>query len=79
MEAEGYKLDLAVVKGERRIDVECDGASFHRDQRADSIRDERLRSAGWEVVRFSGREIQRNLDECVSRVKELLSDGVMYS
>ncbi|AFV10583.1 DNA helicase-like protein [Thermacetogenium phaeum DSM 12270] len=79
VEAEGYKLDLAVVKGERRIDVECDGASFHRDQRADSIRDERLRSAGWEVVRFSGREIQRNLDECVSRVKELLSDGVMYS
>ncbi|NSW84479.1 MAG: AAA family ATPase [Syntrophothermus sp.] len=73
VEAGGYQLDLAVVDGERRLDVECDGAAFHRDLRADFLRDERLRRAGWEVVRFSGREIQRNLDECVRKVKELLA------
>lgn len=73
VEVEGYHLDLAVMAGGLRIDVECDGAAFHRDRRADAIRDERLRGAGWEIIRFSGREIQRDLEGCVRRVKELLA------
>ncbi|MDR7450010.1 MAG: AAA domain-containing protein [Armatimonadota bacterium] len=72
VETEGYRLDLAVCRGTHRIDVECDGAAFHRDQRAHAIRDERLRRAGWEVVRFSGRDIQRDLARCVQRVIGLL-------
>ncbi len=68
LEVEGYRLDLAVVTPERKLDVECDGAAFHRDVRADFIRDERLKAAGWEVLRFSGREIQRDLEGCVARV-----------
>ncbi len=71
-EAEGYRLALAICRGPRRIDIECDGAAFHRDQRAHAIRDERLRRAGWEVVRFSGRDIQRDLAGCVQRVLDLL-------
>lgn len=74
VEAEGYQLDLAVVDGDRRLDIECDGAAFHRDLRADSLRDERLRRAGWRIVRFSGREIQRDLEGCVRRIKELLAE-----
>lgn len=72
VEVEGYRLDLAVRKGPHRLDVECDGAAFHRDQRAHAIRDERLRRAGWEVLRLSGREIQRDLVGCVRRVQEFL-------
>lgn len=72
IEAEGYRLDLSIRRGTRRIDIECDGAAFHRDQRAHAIRDERLRRAGWEVVRFSGRDIQRDLAGCVQRVMDLL-------
>lgn len=72
LEVEGYRLDLAVLAGRRRIDVECDGAAFHRNLRSDAIRDERLRRAGWMVVRFSGREIQRDVDGCVRRILHLL-------
>ncbi len=69
---DGYRLDLAVVHGNRMVDVECDGAAFHRDERAQAIRDQRLREAGWKVLRFSGRDIQRDLQGCVRRVLEAL-------
>jgi very-short-patch-repair endonuclease len=75
LEVEGYRLDLAVLAGERRVDVECDGAAFHRNLRGDAIRDERLRRSGWTVVRFSGHEIQRDVGGCVRRVLAALEGG----
>lgn len=68
----GYRLDIALERGEVRIDVECDGAVYHRDARRDSIRDQALSDAGWKVVRLPGREIISDLDSCVSRVRQLL-------
>ncbi len=47
------------------MDVECDGAPFHVDQERDRVRD---RAAGWEVLRFSGREISRDASLCAGRV-----------
>lgn len=74
VEAEGYQLDLAVVESDCRLDIECDGAAFHRGLRVDALRDEQLQRAGWRIVRLSGREIQRDLEGCVRRIKELLAE-----
>ena len=64
----GYRLDLAVESGGVRVDVECDGAPFHVDQERDCVRDRAIRDAGWEVLRFSGREISRDASACAHRV-----------
>jgi very-short-patch-repair endonuclease len=57
----------------------ADGAAFHRERRADRIRDARLTGAGWTVVRFDGREIIGNIASCVSKTFATLegskSDG----
>ncbi len=72
VEVGGRVLDLAVELGDRRIDVEVDGAAYHRDARANAIRDRELREAGWEVLRFSAREVRADPEACVGRVTELL-------
>ena len=70
-----YRLDLAVRSGDAMVDIECDGAPFHRDDERDAERDRALRERGWTVVRFSGRRIMHRLDECVGEVRELLEPG----
>jgi DNA helicase-2/ATP-dependent DNA helicase PcrA len=48
--------------------VECDGEAWH-DPAKDEIRDTRLRDLNLKVVRFTGRAIHRDAEECVRRVK----------
>lgn len=69
---DGRRLDLAVVCGHSKLDIEVDGAAYHRDARGDAIRDRALREAGWEVVRLSARDVRRDLAGCVLRVQQLL-------
>ena len=57
--AEEFRLDLAFVTDEIKLDIECDGAAFHRERRTDRIRDARLTGAGWTVVRFRRARHQR--------------------
>ena len=67
-----YRLDLAVESGAVRLDVECDGAAFHVDRERDAARDRALEEAGWAVLRFSGREISRDVERCAERVEQTL-------
>jgi very-short-patch-repair endonuclease len=69
----GNRLDLAIQRNGRRIDLECDGAAFHTDKDKDEARDRAIRSHGWDVIRFSGRRLSRELDACVA---EILAFGV---
>lgn len=69
VEVAGHRLDLAVEVGDLRLDLECDGAAYHRDRRADATRDERVRAAGWEVLRFPGRRIHTDPAGCVAEVQ----------
>ena len=64
----GRRLDLAYERGSLRLDIECDGAAFHTNTRSDEDRDALLRSEGWEVLRFSGRELSRDVGSCADRV-----------
>ncbi len=64
----GYRLDLGVEHNGRRIDVECDGAPFHTLLAADAARDSAIEMQGWTVLRFSGRELSRDVSKCADRV-----------
>jgi len=68
----GHRCDLAVVRGNKLIDIECDGRAFHSDNARDQDRDDALKAMGWSVIRFSGREISRDTNQCVRRVLDAL-------
>ncbi len=72
VEVGGRILDLAVEMNGRKVDIEVDGAAYHRDTRSDAIRDLELREAGWDVLRFSAREVRADPDACARRVIEFL-------
>ena len=67
-----YRLDLAIVSGETRIDVEADGVSTHLGSRIDAERDSRLTELGWRVVRFWNYQIRDDIDYCVQTVLDLV-------
>ena len=69
----GYRLDLAIESEGVRLDVECDGAAFHKDLRKDAIRDSELERAGWRVLRLPGTLIINDLPGCVRKVQEALA------
>jgi very-short-patch-repair endonuclease len=70
-----YKLDLAIVNGDRKLDIEVDGEMYHRDWNGelcyrDQLRNQRLFELGWDVKRFWVYQIRDDLQECIKQVKE---------
>ena len=63
-----YRLDLAIEHDGIKLDIECDGAAFHTDSKSDFNRDRNIEALGWKVLRFSHRQINRNLKACVDKV-----------
>ncbi len=73
-----YRLDLALISGERKLDIEVDGEMYHRhwsgeNVRRDILRSQRLIELGWDVQRFWVYQIRDDIDGCVSRVKKWLA------
>lgn len=69
-----YYLDLAVIKGNRRLAIEVDGEHYHKNWDGelcyrDQIRNQRLMREGWDVMRFWVYEVRDRLDETVEKVK----------
>lgn len=76
---EKYLLDLAVLDGNRRLDIEIDGERYHRNwdgelSRRDQIRNQRLMELGWDVMRFWVYQVRDDLDFCISRVQGWLNE-----
>jgi very-short-patch-repair endonuclease len=68
----GYMLDMAVFCRDSNLDIECDGDSYHsgRDKAdQDRERDNTLTTARWHILRFSGRRIMSDADQCVETVR----------
>jgi very-short-patch-repair endonuclease len=62
-----YRVDFADAP--RRLAVELDGYEFHSSKEAftnDRRRHRHLELAGWRVIRFSGAEINADVEACVS-------------
>jgi very-short-patch-repair endonuclease len=67
-----YRYDFAVERDGRTLAViECDGRQFHstpEQLERDHAKDVSAEEAGFEVFRFSGREIHRDAGDCVEQV-----------
>lgn len=77
-----YRVDFFLVttcKGESSFTViECDGHDFHEKTKEqvsrDKKRDRAITAAGASILRFSGSDIHRKLEECVEEIEEVLSN-----
>lgn len=68
----GYILDFAIIREDRKLDIETDGECWHGGER-DRKRDGYLKSRGWTVLRFKGRQVLDDIDSCVARIQGELS------
>ena len=67
-----HRLDLAIKQDNIRLDIECDGAAFHVDRERDAARDQAIEAEGWKVMRFSGRQLSRDMEGCIEAIMDLL-------
>jgi very-short-patch-repair endonuclease len=70
-----YRIDFAVKRTEapgKFIFVECDGHDFHERTKEqaerDRSKDREIQQAGIAIFRFTGREIYRDVAQCVGQV-----------
>ena len=77
-----YALDFAIYCVSGQLDVETDGDTWHSIPErieADYLRDNALRTAGWDILRFSSRHIQENIvDYALPTIMENINrlDGI---
>ncbi|MCK7575763.1 MAG: DUF559 domain-containing protein [Chromatiales bacterium] len=69
----GRRLDLAILRGNIKLDIEVDGDRYHRDpsgrrKSSDLWRDHQLRSLGWHVKRYWVYQLRENLDGCLDDI-----------
>ncbi|MDO6658005.1 endonuclease domain-containing protein [Anaerobacillus sp. 1_MG-2023] len=66
-----YRIDLAIPY--LKLAIECDGKQYHSStqQKAhDRRKDKYLRSKGWKVMRFTGRQINRNPKAILLKIQQ---------
>jgi very-short-patch-repair endonuclease len=82
IEDRNYFLDFAVNCASGKIDVETDGDEWHatpEKAELDNLRDNDLESAGWQSLRFTTRQINKQTVEyCVPTIEETINhlDGL---
>lgn len=68
------RLDLALMQNGKKLDIEIDGCSYHRDpvlgirKRDDYIRDLELKSRNFAVVRIWTSEIRSDFSKCIEKI-----------
>ena len=70
-----YSYDFAFVK--EKIDIEIDGGTHLTDKvkQIDKRRDEFSRQQGWNVVRFTSKEVKEDVIKCIEKVKTILMES----
>ncbi|NHF68434.1 endonuclease domain-containing protein [Xanthomonas hortorum] len=72
-----YRVDF-ILKDARLI-IELDGHDFHstREQlEKDAVRQRYLTRAGYTIVRFTGREINKSAEDCVAEVQQIYKERI---
>lgn len=74
-----YRLDFAIIDGDRRLNIEVDGEQFHRNWDGelidrDQLRNRRLTEQGWQVLRFWVYQIRDHEQDCVDEVRKWLGE-----
>jgi very-short-patch-repair endonuclease len=67
------RLDLALIRPGLHLDIEVDGASFHRNpdgsrKTEDIWRDIQLIGIGWKILRFWVYQLRGDMDGCANRI-----------
>lgn len=72
-----FFLDFAVMCKDGKLDIECDSERFHYSQiyqgKRDTKRDNILKSLGWDILRFSENDVNKNLPQTINIVKETIN------
>lgn len=71
-EVHDYRLDFGIqLHRKYGLAIELDGVDFHNNQQADQRRQEDIeRWYGFRFIRFTGSEVYRNVEQCVTRARE---------
>lgn len=73
----GYYLDIAIVNGDRKLNVEVDGRQ-HRilpsQRKKDIVRDMRLKATGWKIVRVPVSDLISDEEGCLKTVINIWSE-----
>jgi very-short-patch-repair endonuclease len=69
----GRRLDLAIIRGGIKLDVEIDGETYHRNpdgtrKSSDLWRNHQIRSLGWGIKRFWVYQLRENMEACVDDI-----------
>ncbi len=64
----GYIADFYIP--EQKLIIECDGEHYHklgnsRDRKRDAV----LKKLGYKIIRFRGREIKLNINNCIEKIR----------
>lgn len=75
----GRRLDMAILVGDLKLDIEVDGDAYHRDRDgfrkvSDHWRDHVVQSLGWRVQRFWVYELKEDMEGCVERIKQSIGN-----
>ncbi len=68
-----YCLDFAIFCENGRLDVECNGDTWHARKELipkDNARNNYLTSLGWSVLRFGSKEVNEDISYCVKTIKK---------
>ncbi len=74
---EFYCLDFGIFCKKGNIDLECDGEKYHVLPEAltrDRERNNELTSFGWNVLRFSGKEINQAINNCFRIIEKTIDN-----
>jgi very-short-patch-repair endonuclease len=78
IEDRNYFLDFAVYCASGKIDIETDGDEWHANPEKaelDNLRDNDLKSAGWQNLRFTTRQIQeQTVEYCVPKIVKTINN-----
>lgn len=82
----GYRIDLAVrhpvLSGIYILGIECDGATYHSARTArerDRLREEVLKSIGWDIQRIWSTDWVKNPDKEISRIIDTIETNIRNS
>ncbi|HPS56421.1 MAG TPA: AAA domain-containing protein, partial [Sedimentisphaerales bacterium] len=72
-----YRLDFALLRNNKKLNIEIDGEMYHRNWdgelcRRDQLRNQRLIELGWDIMRFWVYQIRDNTDWCINRIQQWL-------
>lgn len=62
-----HYVDFAIPS--KRLAIEADGEYWHRDTERDAKRDMVIKFQGWRVMRFTGTEIKKNIEDCLVKIQ----------